>query len=1111
MIKTSLQHQITEQGVKFQIRRGYNKVLPMTAWRDADIGGGIKSLLLSWPDHPEAISTDNALTVPFSEIAELETSLAARLGLPENVSFILDLQHQGTIDQPDFKLMVHWLNPTQQQIWGIRRVGCFLQNGNDYFRLNGFLFPFLQALETFNANIADGLPRLAALAEVMRHLPQEWQRGIKPSGYLEHLKIIPAGAFSLDLRTEDGHFTFTPALFDRPYQDANTSDEDIIHAYDRSGYQPRLALTPEQQRIFSEQRFTQFDDACSFYALGHGSYVVLDENVRRALSIVRDILKKGEAERRIFAKNPRAYIREQLEDTLDEATIESLFIEEYAGYSDRIIDIGLWQRRNVPWIQKEGEQWLPTDASFADRPVNSVTISGHDLILTPENKTALEEKSRAAQQNGKSHFDWEGKTLSVNETIEKIQPIMGRTATIKDDSKKTDKIEQQPRFLLIKDNFDSVEYARAVNAQRRSTNLSDCLPAALKTNLYSYQREGLFWLQQAWRSGLPGVLLADDMGLGKSLQALSFFAWLKEGMRHKRPLLLVAPTGLLENWQNEHREHLHHPGLGEIIEVYGSKLRQYRSQDGSDIRLGSSGLNIERLREADVILTTYETLRDYHHSFGSIPFAAAMFDEMQKIKTPSTQLTDAAQVINADFILGLTGTPVENRLADLWCLYDTMAPGFLGGLKAFSERYEKTSDESNLAHLKEQLAKPQGTIPPVMYRRMKRDVLDGLPSIKIHPRPVQMPTIQADKYEEVVQAARNNTEKGAKLAVLQNLSRISLASFSPFEMDGEQLNGSARIGELFRILDEIAVKQEKVLIFIDLKDWQSRLAAEIQQRYRLSRCPSIINGDKSPMQRQNLVKEFQDAGHGFDVMLLGPKAGGVGYTITAANHVIHLNRWWNPAIEDQSTDRVYRIGQKKEVHVYYPIAEHPVYGQGSFDWRLNALLEKKRYLSREILLPPQSTAEDINTIYAETVMGDDVLSFEQELGNIDRMGGKEFEKWIAARLKNNQFSANLTPDSFDGKMDVLAYRKDGLCLIIQCKQTANYNKPCQEDIVGELLSARHLHKKPTALLVGITNAVSFAKKQQEQAKKSGVVLLTRHDLESFTTQLKQTSLETYAR
>ena len=195
------------------------------------------------------------------------------------------------------------------------------------------------------------------------------------------------------------------------------------------------------------------------------------------------------------------------------------------------------------------------------------------------------------------------------------------------------------------------------------------------TALKTHQLAGLAWLQDAWRQGRPGVLLADDMGLGKTLQALAFLAWLREGMAisvvSPAPVLIVAPTGLLENWREEHDRHLAKPGLGRLLRAYGKDLAQHRIVSAD----GQPGLAPDALRSAEWVLTTYETLRDYDKDFWRVRFAAVVFDEVQKIKTPGIRLTDAAKSINATFTIALTGTPVENRLADLWCIVDTVHPG----------------------------------------------------------------------------------------------------------------------------------------------------------------------------------------------------------------------------------------------------------------------------------------------------------------------------------------------------------------------------------------------------------------------------------------------------
>src|SRR5215470_14806463 len=171
---------------------------------------------------------------------------------------------------------------------------------------------------------------------------------------------------------------------------------------------------------------------------------------------------------------------------------------------------------------------------------------------------------------------------------------------------------------------------------------------------------------------------------------------------------------------------------------------------------------------------------------------------------------------------------------------------------------------------------------------------------------------------------------------------------------------SANVFASFLILDEIAARREKALIFLESLELQEHLALMIKNRYGLQRRPMQINGEVSGETRQRLVDEFQTQLGAFDVMILSPRAGGVGLTLTSANHVIHLSRWWNPAVEDQCTDRVYRIGQDRVVHVYYPMAVHPLYGEASFDELLNTLLTRKRELSRRMLVPPVNLRQDQN-------------------------------------------------------------------------------------------------------------------------------------------------------
>ncbi|MDE1208622.1 SWF/SNF helicase family protein [Vibrio aestuarianus] len=222
----------------------------------------------------------------------------------------------------------------------------------------------------------------------------------------------------------------------------------------------------------------------------------------------------------------------------------------------------------------------------------------------------------------------------------------------------------------------------------------------------------------------------------------------------------------------------------------------------------------------------------------------------------------------------------------------------------------------------------------------------------------------------IVSNAQTNTEKGRVLDVIQQLRKVSLfsAEVGAEGLTNEHIDNSARLKETIGILDTIHAKGERALIFIESLKLQALLVPYLQQRYQMRHPPSRINGSINGAKRKQLVDVFQRTPEGeFNIMLLSPKAGGVGLTLTQANHVIHLSRWWNPAVEDQCSDRIYRIGQQKPVYIHYPMAVHPKYGEASFDIRLNELLERKRELSRNLLLPAAITAAEIERLLGDAV------------------------------------------------------------------------------------------------------------------------------------------------
>lgn len=645
--------------------------------------------------------------------------------------------------------------------------------------------------------------------------------------------------------------------------------------------------------------------------------------------------------------------------------------------SERVKGVGVWVDKVLPWVVEGSEPWLP--------PEKLGFLVGDLLVsILAEELPGLVAKLKKAASRGEPTIQLKDGTPIPTDvaTIEAAEELVRRSQPIATPSEvreppepdEPDRSETSNQVLLVIDNLEAVRFRRE---RRKCKPGIATAPVKLQSQLMPHQREGLDWLQRHWEAGSWGVLLADDMGLGKTLEALAFLACLKKhAQTHRlahRPMLVVAPTGLLRNWRDEHDKHLSGLGLGRVVEAHGKGLRKLKSRDGSatgrvrELAFGQPWLDDRALKRADWVLTTYETLRDYQHSFGRVRWRVGVFDEAQKIKNPGARVTDAALAMNIDFALMMTGTPVENRPSEIWSILDRAEPGMFGTLKEFSQRYETGGAyrEQPLSDLHRMLSYPaDGLAPALMLRRLKEDHLPRLPEKKVHRREVDMPPLQASRYADIVLQSKQGDYI---LRTLHFLRNVSLHPASPDELEMEQyIRASARLSETFRILDEISQRGEKALLFVEARTMQDFLIVALRRRYRLPEDVLVINGSVPGEVRKARVDTFQQR-TGFDVMILAPRAGGVGLTLTAANHVIHLSRWWNPAVEDQCTDRVFRIGQHQTVHVYLPLARHPVFGDFSFDLRLDHLMERKRKTNRRVLAPVAATGADMRDLFESTI------------------------------------------------------------------------------------------------------------------------------------------------
>jgi non-specific serine/threonine protein kinase len=472
--------------------------------------------------------------------------------------------------------------------------------------------------------------------------------------------------------------------------------------------------------------------------------------------------------------------------------------------------------------------------------------------------------------------------------------------------------------------------AAALDGLRSPEGLAAANPGdALKATLRPYQEVGVRWLRWIHELGL-GACLADDMGLGKTIQILSLLLVLanKRGA-DRRPTLLVVPASLLGNWAAEAERFA--PSL-RVLVAHPSAL--------GDGHLAS--IPAARVDEADAVVTTYGAL-------SRAPWIAerewelVVLDEAQAIKNPGAKQTRAVKKLRARARLALTGTPIENRLGDLWSLFDFLLPGLLGSAAEFGRISKALAKREHNAY-----APLRALVRPYVLRRLKTDksVISDLPDKTEVRAFCPLTKTQATLYEAAVKdldekldATDGVQRRGSILAALTRMKQICNHPSQWLGDGAYEASDSGKMIRLVELCEPIAERQEKVLVFTQFREMTAPLARRLEATF--GRPGLVLHGGTAVAERRKLVDAFQqDDGPPFFV--LSVKAGGTGLNLTAASHVIHFDRWWNPAVEDQATDRAYRIGQRRNVLV------HKFVCRGTVEEKIDQLIDSKRALSTEL-------------------------------------------------------------------------------------------------------------------------------------------------------------------
>ena len=453
-------------------------------------------------------------------------------------------------------------------------------------------------------------------------------------------------------------------------------------------------------------------------------------------------------------------------------------------------------------------------------------------------------------------------------------------------------------------------------------------PATFRGELRPYQLRGLAWLDGLARLGLGGIL-ADDMGLGKTIEVLALLLHRQnQSPSVGAPTLLVCPTSLLGNWEREIAKFapsipffVHHGNNREELPKY--------------------------FRPHAIILTTYGVIRREEEIFGTRAWGLIVVDEAQSIKNAGSAQAKAVRKLKAPCKLALTGTPIENRLLELWSIMAFALTGYLGNEASFKERFatpiEKYRDPDAASELRQRVG-------PFILRRLKTDrtIIQDLPEkneMKVYTQLTKEQALlyqtRVDQMDLDLAAATSIERRGRILALLTHLKQICNHPSQFLKQQGPYKGRSGKLERLTDMLDEVLESGEKALVFTQFREMGDRLQIHLTETLGFE--PPFLHGGSTRDQRDEMVRSFQEDADGPRVMLLSLKAGGVGLNLTAATHVFHFDRWWNPAVEDQATDRTYRIGQTHNVQV------HKFITMGTLEEKIDAMLESKRDLADRVV------------------------------------------------------------------------------------------------------------------------------------------------------------------
>jgi hypothetical protein len=899
-----------------------------------------------------AEETDGAVQVPYENFETIQNDIPVSLigAWTSHSPFLLKIDRKSDLGRSDFQYRYAFVlagRPVH-----VDRLGYYVSRaGNtDVFLLDFQMYSLVDAMDAFNALSPDAKTTQKSWLTFAKVKGCAEEVGATLDSTLRNNDVIVPSTLGLDMKEdEDGALTFLPKC-------AELASEEFHQVFERN---------PGAQKLYSLDR----------PGLGRVRVVLTDEQheVLRRMKRVRSV--KGDLRERLKRDPVQAF-----DGVADQVNLP---------YGERVIGIGEFEFAPMP----RPSSVEPTMAALWH------SEAGGDL-RRPENDPTARQTSEG-EQGAQTGAEAVPTSPGLEDSVSQVPRDDGGDANSNPPGEVSSGQMQVPKkYLLIETNEESVRtgfLSEAETAKRFAGAAEFERPQALRQdrNLHPHQEHGVQWLQTcAQIPGRKGVLLADDMGVGKTVQVLTFLAWCIESGRFPdlsrreppfRPILIVAPLILLDTrtWEKEMENFFTNDGVifWPMLSLHGDQLAHLRRRDadGAEVEIGKPVLDLNRIQRHKVVITNYETLKNYQHSFaymkdGKSLWSFVVSDEAQEFKIPSTKLSHAMKAIEADLHIACTGTPVENRLLDLWNLCDVLQRGLLGSAKEFVERFEGPQEqgdqERRLLELKKTLLFQQRHA--FLLRRTKSEVAD-LP-------PKQVVKLDCNMSDEEITAhqalLRDFTAENRPTRFLSALHRFAqlyqhpalLADDAEDRSAAELIGQSSKLRAIIATLHRIRARREKAIVFARHRAMQGILAKVLQAEFQLP--VRIINGETklrpgslkaSGFNTRNAILDDFRGKLGFNVIVLSPFVAGIGLTIVEANHVVHYGRWWNPAVESQATDRAYRIGQTKEVSVYLPILRDPSGRVApTFDERLDLLMERKQRLAEDFLrpLPPEDEMGD---------------------------------------------------------------------------------------------------------------------------------------------------------